>query len=71
MEWKGWEKKKVFVRLRTGKVFSGVVKDIDMKSPPIIFITIIDKFNQLVTFTTSEIIELKEEEDKNETLEMS
>jgi len=61
MEWMEWMGKRIFVRLRTGKVYSGIVKDIDINSIPLIFISIIDKFGYLVTFTASEISEIKEE----------
>jgi len=61
MEWKEWMGKRIFVRLKTGKVFSGVVKDVDFKSVPVIFISIIDKFGMMVSFSAGEIIEIKEE----------
>ena len=63
MEWMDWKGKRIFVRLRTGKVYSGTVRDIDMNSLPLIFISIIDKFGLLVTFTSGEIIEIKEEKE--------
>lgn len=58
MEWIG---KKVFLRLRNNKVYSGNVLQVDSSSQPIIFITIKDKFSMLVTFPHSEILEIKEE----------
>ena len=58
MDWTG---KKVFLRLRVGKVYSGVVQVIDIACPPLVFITIRDKFNNLVTVVHSEITEFKEE----------
>lgn len=61
MEWKGWIGKQIFLRLKTGKVYSGKVIDVDDSDHNIIFITINDKFNKKVTFVHSEIIELKEE----------
>ena len=61
MDWKGWIGKGIFVRLRTGKVYSGKVIDVDDSAKPLIFITIIDKFGNKVSFVQSEIIEIKEE----------
>ena len=63
MEWMDWNGKWIFVRLRTGKVYSGKVIDIDQTSKPLIFITIIDKFGNDVSFVHSEIIEIKEEDE--------
>ena len=62
MEWGGWNGKQIFLRLKTGKVYSGKVVDVDDSDKNIIFITIIDKFQMKVTFVHSEIIELKEED---------
>ncbi|MDD3772709.1 MAG: hypothetical protein PHC38_08650 [Weeksellaceae bacterium] len=61
MEWKEWLNKKIFVQLKTGSVYSGKVIDVDVNSDPIIFITIIDKFGNRVSFVSSEIIKIKEE----------
>jgi len=61
MEWKYWLNKQVFVQLKSGGFYNGKIIDIDENSPPLIFITLIDKFNERVTFVTSEIIKIKEE----------
>jgi len=61
MDWMDWKGKEIFVRLKCGKVYSGIVKDVDTNSLPIIWITILDKFKQIVQFTASEIIEIKED----------
>ena len=61
MEWKDWIGKRIFVKLKTGSVYSGNVIDVDDKAVPIIFITIIDKFGNKVTFVQSEIIKIQEE----------
>ena len=61
MNWKDWNGKKVFIRTIHDRVYSGIVKDVDYSSPPIIWITLLDKFNMLVQFTSSEIAQIKEE----------
>lgn len=63
MNWLEWKEKRVFLRLKTGKVFTGKIIDIDEsdKINGIIFMTILDKFNKEVTFVHSEILEIKEE----------
>ena len=61
MDWKDWNGKKIFVRTRNGKVYSGKIISVDDRSPPTIFITLIDKFNKNVMLVNSEIVEIKEE----------
>ena len=61
MEWKEWNGKRIFLKLRDGGVYSGNVIDVDDSSKPIIFITIIDKFGDKVTVVNSEIVKIKEE----------
>lgn len=60
MDWDGWIGKKVFIRTRNGRVFSGTITEIDNKNP-LVFLTLIDRFNKSVMLVQSEIIELKEE----------
>lgn len=57
----GLEGKKIYVILKTGRFYSGVVKSIDDN-----FITMIDKYGEIVMFSKSEISSLEEESDKNE-----
>lgn len=57
MDWTDWIGKRIFVRLKTGKIFSGIVTDVSNKDP--VFIKIIDKFNLPVAFAATEIIEIK------------
>jgi len=64
MEWKEWQGKRIFVQLKSGGVYSGKVIDIDNSANPIIFITIIDKFGERVSFVNSEIIKIVEERGK-------
>ena len=61
--WLGWLDKKVFLRLKTGKVFSGKIIEVDESDSEngIIFLTILDKFDKKITFVISEILEIKEE----------
>jgi len=62
MEWKNWIGKNIFVQLSKGGVYSGKVISVDELSPPLIFISIIDKFGKTVTFVHSEILKIVEEE---------
>jgi len=62
MEWKEWIGKRIFVQLKRGGVYTGVVEDVD-DSNPLIFITIIDKFGDKITFVHAEIIKIKEEKE--------
>ena len=57
MEWKGLEGKRIFVILKSGHNYTGKVISQDEE-----FIRIIDKFGVSITFNTSEIKILKEEE---------
>ena len=62
MEWKKeWNGKTIFVKLKTGAVYTGKVVDVDDSDKQIVFLTIVDKFGQKVTFVHSEIIKIKEE----------
>ena len=54
MDWSEWIGKRIFVRLKTGKVFSGEVIEISNN-----FFKIIDKFNSPVVFSILDIVELK------------
>ena len=62
--WKSYEGKKIFVQLKTGRVYSGKVINVDESSKPLIFITIIDIKQHQVTFVQSEIVSLQVEEEK-------
>ena len=50
------EGKKVFIELKTGRRYSGIVKKVEND-----FIKLIDKFNSLVYINFEEIIVLQEE----------
>lgn len=62
MEWKDWKGRKVFIRTKWGKVYSGDVVNVDDSDSQLIWFTILDKFGKLVTIIHSEITELKEEQ---------
>lgn len=64
MDWNDWNGKRIFVELRTGAIYSGDVVDVDISDGKLIWITIIDKFGEKVTFVHSEIIKIKEEKFK-------
>ena len=59
--WKDWEGKKVFIRTKNNRTYSGIVKLVELNSLPLIWIHIKDKFGDSVTFAGSEIVEIKEE----------
>ena len=59
--WKIFEGKKVFISLKNGRQYSGIVNLIDTSALPLIFIFIIDKFGNAVTITSSEIEVIQEE----------
>ena len=62
MEWKKeWNGKHIFVQLNKGAVYSGKVIDVDDSNPSIIFITMIDKYGNKVSFIHSEILKILEE----------
>ena len=61
MEWKALKDKKVFIKLRDGGVYNGLVLEVDdSSSNELIWITILDKYNNKVTFVHSEIIKIEE-----------
>jgi small nuclear ribonucleoprotein (snRNP)-like protein len=62
--WNNWKGKKVFIRLKKGREYSGEVIEVDQSAQHITFLTILDKFNKKVTFVTSEIKIIQEENGK-------
>lgn len=58
--WKRFIGKKVYVRLKNNRNYSGIVQSVD-EAPPLFFINLIDKFSKPVTILHSEILEIKEE----------
>ena len=59
--WKYYEGKKVFIKLKNGRQYSGTIHEIDNNSLPLIWIVLIDKFNSRITFSTGEIEVIQEE----------
>lgn len=60
--WKYWEGKKVFIILRNKRQYSGIVLEVEQAPGfPTAFIIIQDKFNQRVTFASSEVELIQEE----------
>jgi len=62
MDWKDWIGKKVFVQLKSGAVYSGIVTEVEDVGDGHIFISMKDKFGKLVIFVVGEIIKIKEED---------
>ena len=60
--WKYWEGKKVFIILKSGRQYSGVVLEVELNKD-LVFITIKDKYDARVGFLSNEI-ELIQEEGK-------
>ena len=59
--WKEYVGKKVFLRTKNNRVYSGIVNEVSDTGEGLIFILIKDKFDKLVGFATGEILEIKEE----------
>lgn len=60
--WKELEGKKVFVETNSGRQYSGKVVKVNIsENPKLIWITMIDKFGNRVTFIHSEIKLIEEE----------
>ena len=62
MEWTEWIGKRIFVKLKSGDVYSGIVTDIENDGNDDFYLSMIDKYNAKVIFLTSEIIKIREEE---------
>ena len=61
MEGKTWDKKRIFIKLKTGDCYTGLVIDVDNGLDNSGFITVIDKYNDKVTIAISEISKITEE----------
>ena len=63
--WKEWLDKQVFIISKNSShPYTGKVVEVDETSgKPLVWITIIDKFDKRVTFVHSEILSIKEEEE--------
>jgi ribosome maturation factor RimP len=60
--WKNWEGKKVFIVLKSSRQYSGKIVKIEEHPNDFFWITIKDKFNNLVAFSNL-LVELIQEED--------
>jgi len=62
MEWKDWIGKKVFIKTKSGKIFSNsLIDSIDDSDKPIIFISLVDKYGQSAMVVSSEILVIQED----------
>lgn len=59
--WKYWMGKKVFLILKNKRTYSGEIIEVDDSDKPLIWISILDKFNKKITFVHSEIEVVQEE----------
>jgi hypothetical protein len=59
--WQKWMGKKIFLRTRINRAYSGNVIEVDDKTTTV-FLTIIDKYGKNCTLAVSEIVEIKEED---------
>ena len=60
MEWEKYIGKKVFIKLKSGTVYHGVVKEVEKENADLIWIKITDRFDMEVTFVHSEILQMEE-----------
>jgi len=47
--------KKVFIKLKSNRVYSGTVKEVSDQDNGLVFISIVDKFGKDVTFANGEV----------------
>lgn len=52
--------KKVFIKLKSNRNYSGILTEVSEEKNGLQFISIIDKFNKLVTFTSGELEVIEE-----------
>jgi hypothetical protein len=60
INWKNWQSKKAYIRLKSGRVYTADVRKVDDSDKPIIFLHLVDKFGLDVIIVSSEIIEIRE-----------
>lgn len=61
MGWKEWKGKKVFLKLKNGRVYQGIITDISEDPNNLCWITLKDKFDNDVIISNSEIVMIEEE----------
>lgn len=54
--------KKIFIRTKSNRVYSGIIQEVDDSNPPLIWLSMLDRFDKLVQLSINEILEIKEEE---------
>lgn len=59
--WKKYEGRKVFVRLKSGRIYTGTVVQADTLNANSFFLVLLDKFKKRVSIASSEIAVLQEE----------
>jgi hypothetical protein len=59
--WKYWMEKKVFIILKNHRQYSGKIIEITDEKNDLVWISLIDKFNNRITFVNSEIDLIQEE----------
>lgn len=64
MIWKKYIDKKVYVVLKNGRNYSGIITAVDDEGNGLIFISLIDFKKHLVTISTGEIEMIQEEEER-------
>lgn len=63
MDWKKLIGRRIFVNLKSGSYYNGIVKEVELYSVELSFITLIDIKSKEVTFPVSEIIKLVVEDE--------
>lgn len=64
MIWQKYVDKKVYVKLKSGRNYSGIITAVDDEGNGLIFISLIDIKKHLVTFASGEIEMIQEEEER-------
>jgi hypothetical protein len=59
--WEAWKDKRVYLILKSKRQFSGVIVEVEIITPELIFLTIVDKFGSRITFSHSEIQLIQEQ----------
>lgn len=61
--WKDFEGKKVYIILKSGRNYSGTIEKIEI-NPPLVWIKLIDKFNNPIVFSAGEISSIEEQQER-------
>lgn len=59
--WKNWINKKVFIKTKRGRFYTGIVLNIDYEYDKPRFLELNDKFDKTVMFSLDEIAVIEEE----------